>query len=181
MHAVHELSWAFALAAPHEEALAIRDDVAFFQAVRAGLAKRAPGEAKTEEELNRSAPESGVVDCSGRPWCSWYFGGPRNCENPVLYHQVIAARPELQLRRQGSTSRELAKTQVENTAVAVLPNFERCTVAAFLMFLDRETSKIDALVAKVREGIDLLKKYLTTLISAAVTGKTGVREEAASR
>src|SRR5439155_8535501 len=51
LHAVRELSQAFALAVPHEEALRIRDDVAFFQAVRASLAKRAPGEAKTEEEL----------------------------------------------------------------------------------------------------------------------------------
>jgi type I site-specific restriction-modification system R (restriction) subunit len=54
----------------YEEALRIRDDVAFFQAVRAALAKRAPGEAKTEEELDQAirqivsravAPE-GVVD-----------------------------------------------------------------------------------------------------------------------
>ena len=55
---------------PHEEALRIRDDVAFFQAVRSVLAKRAPGEPKTEEELDHAirqivskavAPE-GVVD-----------------------------------------------------------------------------------------------------------------------
>ncbi|MBZ0159150.1 MAG: type I restriction endonuclease subunit R [bacterium] len=70
MHAVHELSQAFALAVPHEEALRIRDDVAFFQAVRASLAKRAPGEAKTEEELDyavrqivsRAVASEGVVD-----------------------------------------------------------------------------------------------------------------------
>ena len=37
LKAVTELSKAFALAVPHEDALAIRDDVAFFQAVRAGL------------------------------------------------------------------------------------------------------------------------------------------------
>ncbi|HKZ54787.1 MAG TPA: restriction endonuclease subunit S [Anaerolineales bacterium] len=43
-------------------------------------------------------------------------------------------------------------------------------------FLDRETSKIDALVAKVREGIERLKEYRTALISAAVTGKIDVRE-----
>jgi len=70
LSAVHELSQAFALAVPHEEALRIRDDVAFFQAVRASLAKRAPGEPKTEEELDHAirqivsravAPE-GVVD-----------------------------------------------------------------------------------------------------------------------
>jgi len=68
--AVHELSQAFALAVPHEEALRIRDDVAFFQAVRASLAKRAPGEAKTDEELDhavrqivsRAVASEGVVD-----------------------------------------------------------------------------------------------------------------------
>jgi len=46
--AVRELSQAFALAVPHAEALAIRDDVAFFQAVQAVLAKRAPGDARPE-------------------------------------------------------------------------------------------------------------------------------------
>ena len=40
LRAVQELSQAFALAVPHEEALRIRDDVGFFQAVRAVLAKR---------------------------------------------------------------------------------------------------------------------------------------------
>jgi type I restriction enzyme, R subunit len=68
--AVRELSQAFALAVPHEQALRIRDDVAFFQAVQAVLAKRAPGEARPEEELDHAvrqiisravAPE-GVVD-----------------------------------------------------------------------------------------------------------------------
>ena len=70
LKAVTELSKAFALAVPHEEALAIRDDVAFFQAVRAALAKRAPMEERPEEELDHAirqiisqaiAPE-GVID-----------------------------------------------------------------------------------------------------------------------
>jgi len=68
--AVQELSQAFALAVPHQEALRIRDDVAFFQAVRAVLAKRAPSEAKPEEELDlavrqivsRAVASEGVVD-----------------------------------------------------------------------------------------------------------------------
>src|SRR2546427_1016781 len=68
--AVRELSQAFALAVPHEEALRIRDDVAFFQAVRAVLAKAAPGGAKTEEELDlavrqivsRAVASEGVLD-----------------------------------------------------------------------------------------------------------------------
>jgi len=70
LQAVRELSKAFALAVPHEEALRIRDDVAFFQAVAAALAKRAPGAPRTEEELDHAirqiisqaiTPE-GVVD-----------------------------------------------------------------------------------------------------------------------
>src|SRR5256885_651335 len=43
LQAVRELSQAFALAVPNEKALEIRDDVAFFQAVRSVLAKRAQG------------------------------------------------------------------------------------------------------------------------------------------
>ncbi len=70
LRVVHGLSQAFALAVPHEEALAVRDDVAFFQAVRAGLSKRAPGEARDEEELahalrqivSRAVASEGVVD-----------------------------------------------------------------------------------------------------------------------
>ncbi len=68
--AVLELSKAFVLAVPHDEALRIRDDVAFFQAVRAALVKRAPGEARPEEELDlairqivsRAVVSEGVVD-----------------------------------------------------------------------------------------------------------------------
>ena len=70
LHVVRELSQAFALAVPNPEALRIRDDVAFFQAVQAVLAKRAPGEARPEENLDhavrqiisRAVTPEGVVD-----------------------------------------------------------------------------------------------------------------------
>lgn len=52
LRAVTELSQAFALSVPHPEAMRIRDDVGFFQAVRAVLAKGTPGERKTDEELD---------------------------------------------------------------------------------------------------------------------------------
>ena len=54
LRSVTELSQAFALAVPHEEALRIRDDVGFFQAVRAVLAKSTPGERRTDEELDHA-------------------------------------------------------------------------------------------------------------------------------
>ena len=70
MQAVHELSQAFALAVPHEDAIRIRDDVAFFQTVQAGLAKRAAVDTRPEEELDhavrqiisRAVASEGVID-----------------------------------------------------------------------------------------------------------------------
>ncbi len=70
LRGVRELSQAFALAMPHEEAIRIRDDVAFFQAVRSVLAKRAAGEARPEEEVDyairqivsRAVAPEGVID-----------------------------------------------------------------------------------------------------------------------
>ena len=68
--AVRALSLAFTLAVPHAEAMRIRDDVAFFQAVRTVLSKRAASEERTDEELDHAvrqivsravAPE-GVLD-----------------------------------------------------------------------------------------------------------------------
>jgi len=54
LRTVTELSQAFALAVPHDEALRIRDDVGFFQAVRAVLSKNAPGDQKTDEDLDHA-------------------------------------------------------------------------------------------------------------------------------
>ena len=50
--AVNELSKAFALAVPHEEALAIQEDVGFFQAVKAVLTKGAGGDRRSPDEID---------------------------------------------------------------------------------------------------------------------------------
>jgi len=50
--AVKELSVAFALSVPHPEALRIRDDVGFFQAVNSALRRQLPERKLTEEELD---------------------------------------------------------------------------------------------------------------------------------
>jgi type I restriction enzyme R subunit len=49
---VTHLSKAFALSVPNEKAIAIRDDVGFFQTVRSALAKTTPTGGRDEEELN---------------------------------------------------------------------------------------------------------------------------------
>ena len=70
VQSVRELSQAFALSVPHEDAIRIRDDVAFFQAVQSVLAKRASVDARPEEELDhavrqiisRAVASEGVID-----------------------------------------------------------------------------------------------------------------------
>ena len=70
LNAVRELSQAFALAVPHPKTTRIRDDVGFFQAVRAALSKRTATEARPEEELDlavrqiisRAVASEGVMD-----------------------------------------------------------------------------------------------------------------------
>ncbi|MGH7995016.1 MAG: type I restriction endonuclease subunit R [Opitutaceae bacterium] len=70
LQAVTELSKTFALAVPDDRALAIRDDVGFFQAVRAAMSKGGGEKAKAEEErdsairqiISRAVATDQVVD-----------------------------------------------------------------------------------------------------------------------
>ena len=70
LRAAHEMSRAYALSVPHEQALRIRDDVGFFQAVAAALRKRAPGDAQPAEDMDpavrpiisRAATTEGMAD-----------------------------------------------------------------------------------------------------------------------
>ena len=50
------------------------------------------------------------------------------------------------------------------------------TISYMQLISTNETAKIDALISRIREGIEKLKEYSTALISAAVTGKIDVRE-----
>lgn len=70
MQAVTELSRAFALSVPHEKALEIRDNVGFFQTVRASLAKNTTGEGRGQDMLDsaikqivsKAVASEGVID-----------------------------------------------------------------------------------------------------------------------
>lgn len=68
----------------------------------------------------------------------------------------------------------ISEGQIREIRVPVPPPEEQHAIAAFL---DRETTRIDALIEKVEKSIDLLREYRTSLISAAVTGKIDVRKE----
>ncbi|NSW76931.1 MAG: DUF3387 domain-containing protein, partial [Candidatus Atribacteria bacterium] len=91
--AVNELSKAFALAVPHEEALRIRDDVAFFQTVRVALMKLTPGDGDKKPEVDiehairqivsRAIVPEGVVDL-------FEIAGLRKPDISVLSEEFLA-------------------------------------------------------------------------------------------
>ncbi len=100
--------------------------------------------------------------------------------NPYFLAYVLnsaACYGQSQLYTRGATNNDLGLTRLINIVLAIPPKAEQQQIVTYL---DRETAKIDALIAKIREGIEKLKEYRTALISAAVTGKIDVRNEVAS-
>ena len=59
--------------------------------------------------------------------------------------------------------------------IALPPNNEQQIIANFL---DTEITKIDNLTGMIKGSMDKLREYRSALISAAVTGKIDVRQEA---
>ena len=91
-----------------------------------------------------------------------------------IYYTLLASRPTLQAAGKGTTFLELSVELLSLHAVPFPPSEEQIAIAAFL---DRETAKIDTLVAKKLTLIERLKEKRTALISRTVT--RGLPPEAA--
>ena len=83
-----------------------------------------------------------------------------------FFYHLLAVRAELEALGQGSTFDELSKDKLESLIVLNPTHDEQAAIARFL---DRETAKIDALVAKMERLIELLQGKRTALITHAVT------------
>ena len=68
--------------------------------------------------------------------------------------------------------KKIAQSDIRELVIAFPPVSEQRAIAAFL---DRETAKIDTLVAEAESAITLLQERRSALISAAVTGQIDVR------
>ena len=89
---------------------------------------------------------------------------------------AIGIRDQFHLSANGITRFGIGRNAIRTSLFPVAPLDDQRAIAHFL---DRETAKIDALVAKIYQAIEHLAEYRTALISAAVTGKIDVRKEAA--
>ena len=76
-----------------------------------------------------------------------------------------------------ATIHNVSAEKYADLALPLPPLPEQAAIAAYL---DRETAKLDALVGKVEEAVERLQEYRTALITAAVTGKIDVRNEASA-
>ena len=76
----------------------------------------------------------------------------------------------------GSTRDRVSRSMLGSFVGPFPPPGDQRAIAGFL---DSETAKIAALIARIREAIHLLNEYRTALISAAVTGQIDVRNQAA--
>jgi type I restriction enzyme, S subunit len=70
----------------------------------------------------------------------------------------------------------LNPTKYGQLSVPIPPRAEQEDIVAVLT---EESAKLNALIQRIREGIDCVKEFRTALISAVVTGKIDVREEIA--
>ena len=81
---------------------------------------------------------------------------------------------ELENYDTGSANPTLNRNLVHPVFVSWPPDPEQRAIAAYL---DEETAKLDALVAKVETAIERLQEYRTALITAAVTGKISLPQK----
>lgn len=101
--------------------------------------------------------------------------------SPAFLHSVLCSKEIKDWIRaaENGTSREgLNFQQVADMIIPVPPLDEQRAIAAFL---DRETARIDELIAKKQRLIELLAEKRTALITHAVTGEIVVSEDATWR
>jgi type I restriction enzyme, S subunit len=91
----------------------------------------------------------------------------RDCCISNFYYYVLQwTKPELQSIGRGTTFHELSSTHLASVLVPYPSKVVQQEIAAFL---DKQTAKIDALIAKKQRLIELLQEKRTALISQAVT------------
>jgi restriction endonuclease S subunit len=127
---------------------------------------------------------TGILDrpmATSQDFVNWICG-PRILPE-YLWYAFRGMSQEFERLMMGSTHQTIYMPQVQSFATPIPSISEQLGI---IRFLDRETTKIDALIGKIENligrvqlGVGLLGEYRTALISAAVTGKIDVRGEPA--
>ena len=99
---------------------------------------------------------------------------PKKCEGKYLFYFFMSklCRQQFENQANGITRFGLSQRAIAKGWFIVPSLPEQHAIAAYL---DQETAKIDALIAKQEQMITLLGEHRAALITAAVTGKIDVR------
>jgi len=81
----------------------------------------------------------------------------------------------LEMQGYGGTKIQLSLGDIASVLMTAPPIEEQIQI---ISYIETETTKIDILISKARQSIELAKEHRSALISAAVTGKIDVREAA---
>ena len=97
---------------------------------------------------------------------------PVEAESGFLEYALKSAATQAQIDVlcTSNTQKNISMLAIPTLSVCVAPLSQQRTIAAFL---DRETAKIDALVAKNERLIELLQEQCEALIARAFTGRAG--------
>ena len=123
--------------------------------------------------FSRSTPLAFIA--SGKYWVNNHAHILRPIEGPIDYWSYLLASIIYDPWITGSAQPKLTKDNLGSIHLPVPSKNERTGIVEFL---NRETSKLDSLIAKIRITVGKLNEYRSALISAAVTGKIDVRQEA---
>ncbi len=123
-----------------------------------------------------------VVESASDLVCGYHLAIIRPQESALLGTfllrtlQSCVVNQQFQIAATGVTRYGLPKSAIGEAWLPIPPLQEQSTIADFL---DHKTAKIDELTTKIGAAIERLQEYRSALITAAVTGKIDVREEAA--
>lgn len=106
---------------------------------------------------------------------------PASTHDPRFLVYFMSSKPWIDwigaiCRVGGGFRLRISRSMLGDQKVAIPPLDEQRVICETL---DEGSHRITKLVTKIDEGIELLREYRTTLISAAVTGNTDVRQEVA--
>lgn len=124
---------------------------------------------------SRSTPLAFVA--TGKYWVNNHAHILRPLDGAVEYWAHVLASIIFDPWITGSAQPKLTGEKLGSIPLPVPPADER---TAILGKCGVTSSALHSLIAKVRDAIDRLKELRTALISAAVTGKIDVREEASA-
>jgi len=165
--AVTELSKAFALAVPHETALSVRDDVAFFQAVKSVLNKEAVDHRRSPDEVDHAIRQiiSNAV-ASDEVIDIFSAAGLRNPDISILSEEFLA-------EVQGMPYRNLAVEMLRKLLAGEIRSRSRKNVVKARSFSELLTAAIKRYQNRAIETAQVIEELIALARDIRESGRRG--------